>query len=84
VVKVPHHGSATSSTEEFVSALAPRAAVLSAGPSTAVSEAVLRRYADRGVPLFRTDRDGAVVLTTDGHTVTIETCTGVSVRPTTS
>jgi beta-lactamase superfamily II metal-dependent hydrolase len=49
-----------------------------------VSEAVLRRYADRGVPLFRTDRDGAVVLTTDGHTVTIETCTGVSVRPTTS
>ena len=76
VLKVPHHGSATSSTEEFVSALAPRAAVLSAGPSTTVSDAVLRRYADRGVPLFRTDRDGAVLLTTDGRSVTIETYTG--------
>lgn len=76
VLKVPHHGSATSSTGPFLAALAPRAAILSAGPTTRVSDAVLRRYDDLGVRLFRTDRDGAVTLTTDGSTVTLRTHTG--------
>ena len=76
VLKVPHHGSATSSTAAFLAALAPRVAILSAGPGTRVSDAVLQRYAGHGVRLFRTDRDGAVTLTTDGHTVTLETYTG--------
>jgi len=78
VVKVPHHGSASSSTAAFVSALQPRVAVLSAGATTKVSDAALARYRDAGAALFRTDRDGAVILTTDGHTVTVRTFTGVT------
>ena len=84
VLKVPHHGSATSSSDEFLEALAPRVAILSAGGGTRVSDAVLQRYAEHGVPLFRTDHDGAVTLTTDGHAVTIETHTGVKTTMTTS
>jgi competence protein ComEC len=71
MLKVPHHGSATSSTPEFLAALAPRAAVLSTGAGTQVSDRVLARYA--GTSLFRTDRDGAVILTTDGRTVRVVT-----------
>ncbi len=76
VVKVPHHGSATASSWEFVSALRPRIALLSAGVTTRVSEDVLRRYRDVGATLFRTDRDGAITLDTDGRTVTVTTFTG--------
>ncbi len=43
VITVPHHGSAASSSWEFVSALKPRIVLLSAGVTTRVSEDVLRR-----------------------------------------
>jgi len=78
VVKVPHHGSLSSSTPAFVSALRPRVAVLSAGATTKVGDAVLARYRDAGASLYRTDRDGAVIVTTDGHTATVQTFTGVT------
>ena len=79
VLKVPHHGSVSSSSALFVSALHPTLAVLSAGTTTKVSDAVLARYRDAGAALFRTDRDGAVIVTTDGRTVTVRTFTGVTV-----
>jgi competence protein ComEC len=76
VLKVPHHGSSTSSSWEFVSALKPRLAVLSAGATTKVSGDVLRRYRDIGAILYRTDVDGAITLETDGRNVTVSTFTG--------
>jgi competence protein ComEC len=76
VIKVPHHGSATSSSWEFVSALRPRVALLSAGATTRVSDEVLRRYRDAGAAIFRTDRDGAITLDTDGRRVTVTTFSG--------
>jgi competence protein ComEC len=78
ILKVPHHGSASSSTAAFVSALQPRIAVLSAGATTKVSDAVLARYHTAGVTLFRTDSHGAVIVTTDGTTVTVTTFTGIT------
>jgi competence protein ComEC len=76
VLKIPHHGSATSSSAGFVSALRPRIAVLSAGVTTKVGEEVLRRYEDAGAAIYRTDRDGAVTLETDGRSVTVKAFTG--------
>ncbi len=76
VLKVPHHGSATSSSPAFLQALRPRVAVMSAGSTTRVSSEVLRRYDDIGAVTYRTDRDGAVTLETDGHRVTVTTFTG--------
>ena len=79
VIKVPHHGSLTSSSLEFLRALAPRVAVVSAGRSNPFGHpapAVLARYREVGAEIFRTDRDGAVTLTTDGHLLQLETFSG--------
>jgi len=79
VVKVPHHGSLTSSTADFVAALKPRIAVVSAGRGNhfghPVSE-VLERYRTAGAAVFRTDRDGAVTVDTDGQNMSVATFTG--------
>jgi competence protein ComEC len=66
VLKVPHHGSKTSSSDEFLRAVRPRIAVVSVGadnPYRQPSEEVVERYGERGIRLFRTDRDGAVRVT---------------------
>lgn len=69
VLKVPHHGSRTSSTDAFVRAVAPRFAVVSVGPNPygLPNGDVLRRYRDAGVAVLRTDRGGAVRFRTDGR-----------------
>jgi competence protein ComEC len=69
-LKVPHHGSKTSSADAFVGALAPRVAVVSVGEGNQFGhpvDAVVERYAQAGVRFLRTDRDGAVTALTDGH-----------------
>ena len=79
VVKVPHHGSLTSSSADFVQALRPQAAVISVGRSNSFGHpaaAVLARYRDAGAEIFRTDRDGAVILDTEGGTLTFKTFNG--------
>ena len=77
MLKVPHHGSSTSSSWEFVSALKPRVALLSAGATTKVSEEVLRRYEEIGATMYRTDVHGATTLDTDGRRVAVRTFTGI-------
>jgi competence protein ComEC len=65
IVKVPHHGSRTSSGDEFLSAVLPSIAVVSVGKHNTFhlpSSATLSRYAARGVRMQRTDRDGAVTV----------------------
>jgi competence protein ComEC len=79
VLKVPHHGSLTSSSAEFIAALEPRIAVVSAGRSNPFGHpapAVLQRYREAGTEIFRTDKDGAVVVETDGRTINLQTFTG--------
>ncbi|MDR7416880.1 MAG: DNA internalization-related competence protein ComEC/Rec2 [Armatimonadota bacterium] len=76
VLKVPHQGSRTSSTEEFLREVAPRFAVLSVGarnPFGHPHPQVLRRYAGLGVRVYRTDEDGAVTVITDGRRLWVET-----------
>jgi competence protein ComEC len=79
VIKVPHHGSITSSSERFVRALAPDVAVISVGRSNNFghpSPVVLQRYRDVGAEIFRTDQDGAVEIDSDGESLEISTFTG--------
>jgi competence protein ComEC len=63
VLLVPHHGSRTSSTDEFIAAVAPRWAVVPAGYRNRFghpAREVVARYEAAGVRLVRTDLDGAV------------------------
>lgn len=74
VLKVPHHGSATSSSVELLNAVRPRLAVISVGagnPYRHPSEAVLARFAERGIGLARTDRDGAVTVRPAGAALSV-------------
>ena len=83
IVKVPHHGSLTSSTVEFLRAIAPRVAVISAGRGNHFGHPapeVVERYRTLGAEIFRTDRDGAVFVDTDGQSIDVKTFTGRQVR----
>jgi competence protein ComEC len=74
ILKAPHHGSATSSTEPFLNALNPGAVIFSAGRANRFGHpapAVVERYAAMGVAMFATASDGAVVIDTNGETVHI-------------
>jgi competence protein ComEC len=75
-LKVPHHGSKTSSIEAFVAAVSPRVAVVSVGEGNQFGhpvEDVVARYARAGVRFLRTDRDGEVTALTGGHTLDVRT-----------
>lgn len=79
VVQAAHHGSATSTTEAWLDAVAPHAVVISAGHGNRYGHphaAVLARIEKRRRPVFRTDRDGAVTLETDGSVVEVTTFSG--------
>jgi competence protein ComEC len=72
VLKVPHHGSRSSSTARFVAAVAPRVAVVSVGHRNRFGHPhpeVVDRYLRAGVWLLRTDRDGTITVSTDGSRV---------------
>ena len=69
VVKVPHHGAASSLQLNWLDIVHPRYAVISVGrhnPYGHPTSAVVEAYASRGAALYRTDRDGAVRITGGG------------------
>ena len=62
VLLVPHHGSRTSSTADFLAAVQPQIAVVQAGYRSRYGHPapdVLARYADQGIEIVRSDRCGA-------------------------
>ena len=74
VLKIGHHGSKNSSMPEFLAAVAPQIAIISAGeqnPYGHPSPELLERLKESGPRVLRTDRDGAIQILTDGRTVTL-------------
>ena len=68
-LKVPHHGSRSSTTEGFLMAVTPQAAAISLSGSNPFGHPhpeVLQRLAAAGARALRTDRDGAVTFVSDG------------------
>jgi competence protein ComEC len=79
ILKVPHHGSLSSSSREFLNAAHPQIAVASAGRSNHFGHPVpevLERYRSVGAEVFRTDADGAVMVDSDGYSVDLRTFAG--------
>src|SRR5262249_49189823 len=65
VLKVPHHGSRTSSTDALLDAVRPLFAVISVGHHNRwhfPHPSVLARYRKRGVSVLRTDERGAITI----------------------
>ena len=76
IIKVPHHGGGTSSTPSFLDLVNPRVAIISVGrrnPFRHPSPQVLQRYEERDVKIYRTDRQGAIILTSDGRSFWVRT-----------
>jgi competence protein ComEC len=75
VLLVPHHGSRSSSTAEFIAAVAPSWAIVPVGYRSRFGHPnaeVLERYRAAGVQLLRTDLDGAIAVKI-GADITLET-----------
>ncbi|MFT5434665.1 MAG: competence protein ComEC, partial [Myxococcota bacterium] len=69
VLKVPHHGSSTSSSESFLRAVGPTLAVAQCadrGRFAFPKPEVEARYRRLGIPLWITGRHGALQISTDG------------------
>ena len=80
VLKVGHHGASTSSTEDFLAAVSPAASVIEVGTGNSYGHPTgqtLERLQSYG-PIYRTDLDGAVVVATDGVSLTVTTENGTS------
>ena len=72
---VPHHGSKSSSSYEFVAATLPDYAVFTAGYRNRFGhprEEVLQRYADSGAELLRSDEDGAILVEMNAQGLQVE------------
>jgi competence protein ComEC len=73
LLKVGHHGSATSTTPEILQSVKPAYAVISVGFHTSFGlpkPDVLTRLQAAGTHVYRTDLDGAVTFLLDGRSVT--------------
>ncbi|TSA53765.1 MAG: DNA internalization-related competence protein ComEC/Rec2 [Nitrosomonadaceae bacterium] len=76
VLVAPHHGSKTSSTEEFIQQVKPALTIFTVGYRNRFGhprEEVLQRYRTQGSRLLRSDTDGAVLLRFADNNVTVET-----------
>src|SRR5581483_10946910 len=74
VLKVGHHGSAYSSSPEFLSAVHPRYAIISVGRHNHFGHPALRTLAILTrfkATIFRTDESGAVAVITDGEAISV-------------
>jgi len=76
VLKVAHHGSRTSTNEDFVSAVAPVFAVISVGLDNSYglpNRDVIERLRQHHAVVYRTDQDGLITVLSDGYRLHVET-----------
>ena len=76
VLKVGHHGSRYSTSEEFLEAVSPVYAVISCGKDNDYGhphEETISRLAGQAARILRTDRDGTVIITCDGQDLQVKT-----------
>ncbi|ACB84756.1 DNA internalization-related competence protein ComEC/Rec2 [Natranaerobius thermophilus] len=74
VLKVPHHGSSTSSSLQFLEAIDPSVAIISVGNNSYghPSLQLIEELESSGIRVFRTDKNGAVILNSNGRELQIK------------
>jgi competence protein ComEC len=83
VLQLGHHGSSTSTTPGFLSAVDPAVAVYSAGAGNSYGHPhaeVVARVEQAGIDLYGTDVHGSIRITTDGVDYEVETDVAGSVQ----
>lgn len=76
VIKVPHHGAKSSLNENFIKAVSPEIAVISVGYQNRYrhpSPEHIEAYEEIGANIFRTDRDGAILMSINDDKINIKT-----------
>ena len=76
VIKLGHHGSKTASSEAYLRAVSPTLAVIPCGEGNSYnlpSTEILERLDATGIDYRRTDRNGTIVVTSDGARVGVQT-----------
>ncbi|GAB7008709.1 lamin tail domain-containing protein [Halorubrum trueperi] len=76
VLKAGHHGSSSSSSEPFIDAVRPQAAVISSAYDSQYGhphDEVLRRLSDRSIPTYWTATHGDIAFVSDGRGVSVQT-----------
>ena len=76
VLKIAHHGGATSTTYPFLREVMPEIAVISVGNDNSYghpTEEVLSKLRDAEVTVYRTDMQGHIVIKSDGQNLTVTT-----------
>ena len=77
ILKIAHHGSKTSTTENFLKTISPKIALIGVGKNNNFghpNEQVIERLKENGVKVYRTDTDGeiSIVVNRNGEIVNIQ------------
>ena len=76
ILKVSHHGSTTSSTQEFLAKVLPDYAIISVGknnPYGHPKKSTLQKLSSIGAKIYRTDQNGTILIITDGKNINVQT-----------
>lgn len=74
ILKVAHHGSKTSSINEFINAVNPKYAVIGVGKDNKFghpSDKTINALIERNVQIYRTDENGEIIILTNGIDIKI-------------
>lgn len=68
VLLVPHHGSKSSTSNQFLDKVSPKYAVIQVGKNNYghPTDEVLKRLNDKGIKIYRNDLQGDIIFTSDG------------------
>ena len=69
VLKVGHHGSNTSTSQEFLNQILPQIAIISVGENNNYNhpdKVILNKLEDIGTLIYRTDKKGNILIESDG------------------
>ncbi len=75
VLKVAHHGSSYSNTQAFLDQVSPSIAVIMVGANNKYGhphDEVIDSLNKMNVPIYRTDKDGTIIMTSDGKTIQVK------------